>query len=323
MKELQLSQGKVALLDDEDYLAALPFRWSLAGSPRKQTRYAKHSELGFLHRFVMERNGYDIRDKVVDHINGNGLDNQKSNLRLATQSQNHHNSKVYVTNKVGHRGVYCDSRTGKWNAEIKVDGETHVSRYFTSLREASIARDIMATRLVGEFAAKNVPDATEEEIKMVTEKIDRPKLKKQTSSLFIGVIQEVSGKWKTYVMENGKRKVLGRFASERKAAEVRECYLLKNPNLESSRNFILVECDRLQEEIKSENFGRGLSKYRGVSFYKRTGKWFAQIRHGGKNHNLGSFDTEKEAAIAYNEQAKIVWGDRAKLNHITHESHRV
>lgn len=99
MKTLPLSQGKVALLDDEDYERAAQFKWSatLNAKPgRKEKWYAHRKErfegrirTVYLHRWLVAcPPGF-----VVDHRNADGLDNQRENLRIVTQAENLRNVK--------------------------------------------------------------------------------------------------------------------------------------------------------------------------------------------------------------------------------------
>ena len=93
MKEIPLTKGLVAIIDDEDFERVSRYKW--LALPRKRTSYAtRTSQVGgtkktvYLHRFILNAsNGLQ-----VDHINGNGLDNRKSNLRLVTHSENLRNS---------------------------------------------------------------------------------------------------------------------------------------------------------------------------------------------------------------------------------------
>lgn len=91
----------------------------------------------------------------VDHRDGNGLNNRRSNLRPATSSQNKANSRVYRTNRVGLKGVQvCRNR---WRARIRFHGALMHLGVFPSPEEAALAYDRSAVRLFGEFALCNFP----------------------------------------------------------------------------------------------------------------------------------------------------------------------
>lgn len=95
MKEIPLTKGLVTIIDDEDFERVNKYKWHLLLRNTRRTSYAtRSSEVGgtkktvYLHRFILNAsNGLQ-----VDHINGNGLDNRKSNLRLVTHSENLRNS---------------------------------------------------------------------------------------------------------------------------------------------------------------------------------------------------------------------------------------
>jgi hypothetical protein len=100
---------------------------------------------------------------LVDHINESGegdygLNNRKSNLRLASQSQNLHNSAPYKNNKSGYRGVhYMRPPRKRWVCSIAVNGKSrHLGRFMTA-EEAARAYDKAAVELMGEFASLNFP----------------------------------------------------------------------------------------------------------------------------------------------------------------------
>lgn len=90
-----------------------------------------------------------------DHINGNGLDNRNSNLRLATNSQNQHNARKQLNNRSGYMGVSWDRRTERWLVQIQADNvQRHLGRFDDPV-EAACAYDDAARKLHGEFATLN------------------------------------------------------------------------------------------------------------------------------------------------------------------------
>jgi hypothetical protein len=98
--------------------------------------------------------------KGIDHVNGNGLDNRRENLRPATNSQNMANRRPNINSSSPYKGVTwapnCGS--GKWRANIKIDGASHTLGFFEDVREAAEAYDAAARVAFGEFARLNVPD---------------------------------------------------------------------------------------------------------------------------------------------------------------------
>jgi hypothetical protein len=103
-----------------------------------------------MHRFIMN----PPHDKCVDHIDGNGLNNRRANLRICTLQEN-------SCNKHGKRkfiGVYPYGKTGKYQGRIMKQGKSYHTRLFDDPLDAARARDALAIRLHGPFAHLNRPD---------------------------------------------------------------------------------------------------------------------------------------------------------------------
>lgn len=165
MKEIPLTQGYVALVDDDDYEHVSQFKW--CAKTQGHTVYAHRSvkradgtwTTQKLHRFLL-----DPPDGVgIDHIDRNGLNNRRENLRLATANGNQQNRRKQVNNTSGYIGVYWHKAAGKWCAQISVNGRTKSFGFYPSAIEAAKARDKAALELYGEFASLNFPDEYYEE----------------------------------------------------------------------------------------------------------------------------------------------------------------
>jgi hypothetical protein len=172
MKYIQLSRHEEkAIVDDEDYekIMALklaphskPDRWqltySISSSGGKKNYATKTFEYKkwYLHRFVYHINGMEIPSKMeIDHINGNGLDNRKSNLRLASSRQNKANCGLRSDNSSGYKGVNFMASRSKWRAQLWVNGKnTHLGLYET-LEDAILAYNRAAIKEWGEYALLN------------------------------------------------------------------------------------------------------------------------------------------------------------------------
>ena len=100
--------------------------------------------------------------KIVDHINGNSLDNRKANLRICTQSQNMINRIKQKNNKSGYIGVclYKGNSINKWRASIMQNKKQISIGYFDNKIDAAKARDTKALELYGEYATLNFPMST-------------------------------------------------------------------------------------------------------------------------------------------------------------------
>jgi hypothetical protein len=155
MKEVELSQGKMALVDDEDYDNVIKHVWSV--SRARNTWYAVttiyYGDLKTsisLHRFILA----PPDDAIVDHRDRNGLNCQRRNMRLATLSQSMMNRYVPQSEHgTGFRGI--EKNKNKWTARIRADNErTNLGTYDTP-EEAARAYDRAAMELHGEFAVLN------------------------------------------------------------------------------------------------------------------------------------------------------------------------
>lgn len=154
MKEIQLTQGYAALVDDEDYEWLNRYKWqSLTGRAtvyavrRKPAPYPRNRP-SQMHREILK-----APDGVnVDHINGNGLDNRRCNLRLCTDQQNNWNARTRKDNSSGYKGVSWHKHQKKWQAQIGLNGKRISLGYFKDKLEAKQAYDAKAKEWFGEFA---------------------------------------------------------------------------------------------------------------------------------------------------------------------------
>lgn len=153
--ELTLSNGSICLIDDEDFGLVSQYHWHVddAGYARTNIwRDGRKQSAPRMHRLVM-----DVTDPNthVDHINGNKLDNRKSNLRLCNRRQNLQNRTKQSNNKSGYKGVVYDKSRARWKAEIGYNGKRkHLGRFDTA-EEAYAAYCKAAELYHGEFANLN------------------------------------------------------------------------------------------------------------------------------------------------------------------------
>lgn len=150
MKEILLANNKgITLVDDGDYELVSQHKWRI--SALKYTSYARANINIYMHRLILDAK----KEEWVDHINHNGLDNRRENLRLCTPSQNHMNRRIIKGNSE-YKGVSWDRARRKWVAYIKV-GQQHINLGgFTDETEAAQAYNRAAIKYFGDFACINI-----------------------------------------------------------------------------------------------------------------------------------------------------------------------
>lgn len=162
-KEIYLTRGKVAIVDDEDYERLKQYHWRALVTPH--STYANRSVLHGRRRRRGEKSCVLMHREImncqpgeeVDHKDGNGLNNQKSNLRKCTSSQNKANRRREKDNRSGYKGVCWHSLSGKWMARVGVNNKSVYLGLYTTAEEAAKARDKAALEHFGEFARLNFP----------------------------------------------------------------------------------------------------------------------------------------------------------------------
>jgi hypothetical protein len=149
MKKIKLTQNKFALVDDEDYEKLNQYSWY--AEKGRYTYYAartdKLKKKIRIHRFIMN----PTSNLQIDHINGNGLDNRKENLRICTHQQNQYNKKLSKNNSSGIKGVHWDKSRNKWRAKIKINNKEKYLGRFKDRIEAKEVYTKFAKQYFGEF----------------------------------------------------------------------------------------------------------------------------------------------------------------------------
>lgn len=154
---IPLTQGKVTVIDFDDFEAVREFKWH-AHLSRKRWCARRNSSVGngkqktlFLHRFLVP--GFP----QVDHIDMDPLNNRRENLRGCTGSQNQHNSKTRADNTSGFKGVGWRAYHKAWCAQICFQNKNVHIGYFSTPEKAAKAYDAAAKRYFGKFARVNFP----------------------------------------------------------------------------------------------------------------------------------------------------------------------
>lgn len=130
MQYIPLSKGKFALVDDDDFELVSKFKWSATEPDHRRSIYARTNIKGVdgkyhterMHRLILGLQRGD--GKIVDHVNGNGLDNSRKNLRISSHSDNAANVAIHRGNKSGYKGVNYRRDRGTWKAEVRRNGIT-------------------------------------------------------------------------------------------------------------------------------------------------------------------------------------------------------
>lgn len=301
---IPMNQGRQVKIDVVDCdLAA--HRWTLQGG-----RYAARMTISEgvarrhkMHRIILERRlGRPLRPgMVVDHINGDGLDNRRTNLREATRTENMRNVRPRSGGTSKYKGVRRLA-AHTWEARL---GEQTVG-YFDTDEDASLAYDKAALAAYGEFARLNHPG---DEVLAWTEPLRR--YGRKAMSGFRGVAP-CGNRWLAEIKHDKHRYQLGSFATAEHAAFAYDKAALSLYGDRAQLNHPVeqvIEWMAPQRRLRATNS----SGYRGVKLIGR--RWCASIHAVGKAKHLGMmFDTAEEAARAYDAAALAVYGGRAILN---------
>lgn len=159
-RTIPLTQGQVAIVDDGDYEWLSQWKWSALWERYTRSFYATRNEGGRknqrtvrMHRRIL---GLEYKDgKEGDHINGNTLDNRRSNLRIVTHLQNSWNRRGHRDNRSGVKGVHQHPKTLRWRARLNVKGKRIHLGYFKDKMEAHAAHSEALKVYHGDFARLN------------------------------------------------------------------------------------------------------------------------------------------------------------------------
>lgn len=145
MKKIPLTQNKFALVDDEDFERVIKYKWYFN---KGGYAFSTNTPPLIMHRLIMNT----PPNMDTDHINGNGLDNRRCNLRIATTAQNVQHQRIKSNNKTGYKGVMWYKAGQKWHAQITHNYKKHHLGYFLTKEEAIATYNQAAQKYFGEFA---------------------------------------------------------------------------------------------------------------------------------------------------------------------------
>jgi hypothetical protein len=160
MKFIPLTQGKYTKVDDEDYDWLMQWKWfflngAYAARHTKGSRNTKRKFV-FMHREIC----HTPAEMETDHIDGDGLNNQRGNLRHCTSQQNNRNRGIRENHISGFKGVSWRSDAKKWRAYINLNMNENTTflGLYSNPEEAARAYDVSARKAFGEFAHLNFPE---------------------------------------------------------------------------------------------------------------------------------------------------------------------
>lgn len=145
MKLIELRNGEYAKVDDQDYDLVAAVHWH-----QTEYGYAKCGKV-FMHHLILR----PTLGMVVDHKNGETLDNQRSNLRLATRAENGQNRKLNVNSRSGYKGVSWEEAKGRWRVTIAINKRRKHLGYVDQPLEGAVLYNQVAIELHGKFARLN------------------------------------------------------------------------------------------------------------------------------------------------------------------------
>jgi hypothetical protein len=161
-RKIPLTQGQFAIVDDDDFEKLAGYKWAAMKNGRNfyasrtvKLKDGRHRQVNIqMHRKILNA----PKDALVDHINHNGLDNRRANLRFVTSRQNSWNVRKRHGCSSKYKGVHLQKRDGKWLANIICRGERFYLGCFDDEQSAAKAYDEKAKQLFKDYAVLNFPE---------------------------------------------------------------------------------------------------------------------------------------------------------------------
>ena len=158
MKKIKLTQGKYAMVDNEDFEMLNKWKWFAYKNPPDRIFYAigkpkklQGKQYFYMHRYLMQ----PPKEYDIDHKNRNGLDNRKNNLRICTKTQNQGNRLLGKDNTSGFKGVSFHKASNKFSAYIRMNNKRKWLGLFNDKLKAAKVYNQAAKQYFGEFSLLN------------------------------------------------------------------------------------------------------------------------------------------------------------------------
>jgi hypothetical protein len=218
-----------ALVDDQFFDEINKFRWHITkvGNVKYATTWGKNPRTTYMHRMVMTKR-YDRvlrRTEEVDHIDHDGLNNQLSNLRLATRSQNQSNQSRHKDSKSDFVGVHYNKRfTKPYRGKLMFDGKNiHLPKGYDTPEEAARERDILAVKYFGNNSVLNFPDNIKEYQGLLAKGYDPEAVVRAYTSKLPGITyREKDKRYIARIFPKGQVIYVGCFRTEEEAVEAQK-----------------------------------------------------------------------------------------------------
>lgn len=218
-----------ALIDDQFFDEVKKFRWHITnvGNVKYATTWGKNPKTTYMHRMIMTMHyGRVLRHtEEVDHIDHNGLNNQLSNLRLATRSQNQSNQRRHKDSRSDYVGVYYNIRYKKpYRGKLMFDGKNiHLPKGYNTPEEAARERDILAVKYFGNNTILNFPENMEEYKSLLAGGYDPEKTERAYTSKLPGISYiEKNKRYIARIFPRGQTIYVGCFKTEEEAVEAQK-----------------------------------------------------------------------------------------------------
>lgn len=211
--------GMFALIDEQDAELVSGFTWhpfkgkgGTFYAKARDTRSPNPRARVYMHQLILGTNPGELGD----HIDGDGLNNTRSNLRIVTPTQNAHNIHRYPRNTSGYIGVSRWPR-GLWQAGLKVNGKRQQLGIFETALEAALAYDAAVRHFRGEIGMTNEKLGRVDPSQRIPYQEKSAALNRNNTSGFRGVARD-GGRWRAVLVVDGKQIHLGSFGTPREAA---------------------------------------------------------------------------------------------------------